>query len=85
MMLKLISKIVIFSVMFASLFLCFLWTSTAMLTTGTIELKFNVFHEGWLEVFVLGVAIIPSFIYLKENIKQETKEYAKTRIGYNAN
>lgn len=82
MMLKLILKIVTFSIMFGSVVILFLITLGAMLTTGTIRLEFNVFNEGWAEVVVWGLAIIPSFIFSKEYLKNSAKEYAlKKRIN----
>lgn len=79
-MLKLILKIITFSIMLTSVSLLFLIALLAMLTTGTINLNFNHFGEGWAEVFVWGLFLIPCFIYGKEAMENEAMEYYQRKM-----
>ena len=58
----------------------FIVSLSAMLTTGTINLRFNVFGEGWIEVILSGIGIILGFFYIREYINQSIVELFITGV-----
>ena len=77
MMLKLISKGFLLAVMSGSVIILFMISLSAMLNGGIIRLDFNSLGEGWFEVAFLGLALIPSVIYVRKEIKKESLNYCK--------
>lgn len=74
-MLKLISKLILFSVMSGSVIVLFMIALSAMLNGGIIKLDFNSLGEGWFEVAIWGLALIPSLVYVRKETQKESWNY----------
>ena len=79
MMFKHIIKLATISIMAGSVVTLFIVALSAMLNGGQIILDFNSLNEGWFEVVLLGIFIIPTVIHLSQAEKESTKAYLKRK------
>ena len=76
-MLKHIFNLATLSVMCGCVVILFIVALSAMLSGGKIILDFNMFNEGWIEVFMLGFFIIPSIIHISKATTISSIDYCK--------
>ena len=76
-MLKHITRLYVLTLLLSSLIILFYVALLAMLMGGVITLDFNAYNEGWLEVLLLGIAIIPSIAYIVQEVNHASNEYCK--------